>query len=254
MVFKRLISLFIFFLLIGCSTPSIEHQKSNKDHNEAQDRMFKREAVELVKVIDGDTIEISYNNTNEKVRLLLIDTPETAHPRLGEQPYGQEAKTFTKKLIENSKLIEVELDIGPKRDKYSRMLAYVYVDGKMLQEELLKNGLARVAYIYPPNTRYVDQFREIQEISRKNELGIWEIENYSTDKGFNPDVVEKETFSNDGLSAPKIGCEIKGNINSKGDKIYHTEESPWYQQTKPEYWFCSEEEARSAGFRPVKYK
>lgn len=223
-----------------------------------------RVPVELVRAIDGDTISVMYEGKKENVRLLLIDTPETSHPRLGVQPFGPEAKQFTKELVEQAELLELEFDIGPNRDKYSRLLAYVYADGVMVQEALLEQGLARVAYIYPPNVRYVDKFDDLQRISREQGLGIWSIENYAQEDGFYPEEAEgtEPSKSEDydilteapepsagHADVPANGCHIKGNINSKGEKIYHTPESRYYEQTKPEQWFCTEQEAEEAGFR-----
>lgn len=139
--------------------------------------------VELVKIIDGDTIKIKYEGKEQNVRYLLIDTPETNHPRLGKQPFGDEAKERNHELITSGKL-EIELDIGEQIDKYGRLLAYIYVDGVSVQEKLLEEGLARVAYVYPPNTRHLDAFEKAQDKAKKAELGIWSIEDYATDRGF----------------------------------------------------------------------
>ena len=95
--------------------------------------------VELVKTIDGDTIKIMYEGKEENVRYLLIDTPETNHPRLGKQPYGQQAKVRNQELLQKGQL-EIEFDVGGKYDKYGRLLAYIYIDGKSVQEQLLKEG------------------------------------------------------------------------------------------------------------------
>jgi micrococcal nuclease len=198
--------------------------------------------VELISPIDGDTIKVKYEGKEESVRFLLVDTPETKHPRTGVQPFGPEASKFTSKMISSGQ-VQLEFDIGG-RDKYQRLLAYVYVDGVSVQEELLKAGLARVAYIYAPNTKYVDQYQEIQKVAQQKAIGIWSVENYATDSGFvteEPKKVETTT--------EKTGCEIKGNINSKGDKIYHMPEQQYYGITNPEEWFCSEQEATTAGFR-----
>src|SRR5690606_31581413 len=111
--------------------------------------------VELIRTIDGDTIKIKYEGKEQNVRYLLIDTPETNHPRLGKQPFGQEAKTRNQELLSSGQL-EIEFDIGEKYDKYGRLLAYIYVDGESVQKKLLEEGLARVAYVYPPNTRHLD--------------------------------------------------------------------------------------------------
>lgn len=217
--------------------------------------------VELVKAVDGDTISVMFEGKKENVRLLLIDTPETSHPKLGVQPFGPEAKAFTKQLVEQADQLELEFDIGPNRDKYSRLLAYVYADGTMVQEALLEEGLARVAYIYPPNVRYVDKFNDLQRISREQAHGIWSVENYAQEDGFHPEehagsVEASASAGSPGQGAAETsatarasGCKIKGNINSKGEKIYHTPDSPYYERTKQEQWFCTEDEAVQAGFR-----
>lgn len=239
-ILKRLlylISICAFVLnIVGCSNIGQEN-----------DTEYKRIEVELSQSYDGDTIAVIYNGSRESVRFLLVDSPETSHPRLGEQPYGKEAKEFTRSLVENAHKIELEFDIGPQKDKYDRLLAYVYVDGKMIQEELLKEGLARVAYVYPPNTRYVDQFNAIQKEAQRKGLGIWEIENYAQEDGFHPELLDEK----DAKEGNPDDCRIKGNIGSSG-KIYHTPASRWYEQTKPEVMFCTEEEAVKAGFRPPK--
>lgn len=125
-----------------------------------------------------------YKGENEPVRYLLIDTPETNHPRLGKQPFGEEAKELNRQLVTSGDLT-LEFDVGEKRDKYGRLLAYVYVDGKSVQETLISNGLARVAYIYPPNTRHLTPYEEAQQIAKSKKLGIWAVEDYATDSGFN---------------------------------------------------------------------
>ncbi|WP_084544127.1 thermonuclease family protein [Paenisporosarcina indica] len=139
--------------------------------------------VTLVSTTDGDTIRIMHNGVNEPVRYLLIDTPETNHPRLGKQPFGEEAKERNRELV-NSGDLTIEFDVGEKRDKYGRLLAYVYVDGKSVQETLIREGLARVAYVFPPNTRHLTPYEEAQQQAKSKKLGFWILENYATDSGF----------------------------------------------------------------------
>lgn len=93
--------------------------------------------------------------------MLLIDTPETVHPTKPVQPFGVEASNFTKEKL-TGKDVQLEMDVG-ERDKYGRVLAYVYIDNTMINEQLLEKGLARVAYVNEPNTKYVDEFYEIQK-------------------------------------------------------------------------------------------
>lgn len=202
--------------------------------------------VEVLSVIDGDTIRILYDGKETTVRYLLVDTPETNHPRLGEQPLGKEATERNKELIQSGE-VSIEFDVGDRFDDYGRLLAYLYVDGESVQEELLETGHARVAYVFPPNTRYLDEYEQAEGQAKESRLGIWKFENYATDRGFDSSAVEE---SESGASIRvSDDCDIKGNINRSGDKIYHLPNSPSYQQTNPEEWFCSEQEARDSGFR-----
>lgn len=238
-----------------------ETTSSNKKETETvqEKQDVQNEAKQLLdapveKVVDGDTIKVKIGQSVETVRFLLVDTPETSHPKLGKQPFGQEAKDFVINLLEG-KTVQLEKDVG-ERDKYGRLLMYVYIDGKSVQEELLRNGLARVAYVYAPNTKYVDRYYEIQKEAQNKAVGIWSVENYATDKGFNSNVIEEkqEDVSFTTPSAKDSDCNIKGNINSKGDKIYHVPGGAFYESTdidtsKGERYFCSKEEAEANGWR-----
>ncbi|MBT2582606.1 thermonuclease family protein [Planococcus sp. ISL-109] len=139
--------------------------------------------VQLVKTIDGDTIKVIYDGQEINIRYLLIDTPETSHPQLGKQPFGEEAKARNLALV-NSGQLTIEFDVGQRLDRYDRLLAYVYVDGKSVQEILLSEGLARVAYVYPPNTRHLTPYEEAQAQAKAKGIGIWSIENYVSADGF----------------------------------------------------------------------
>lgn len=215
------------------------------------------EEFELQEVIDGDTIRINYNGKSEKVRFLLVDTPETNHETLGVQPFGPEAKAFTKELLAGQDTVYLEFDVSY-RDKYKRLLAYIYTkDGISVQEQLLKNGLARVAYIYNPNTKHVDWFKSIQKTAQQSASGIWSVEDYVTNRGYDKEtylaaVKEQGDQSTTNSSTKNNGsCEIKGNINSKGNKIYHMPGQRDYDKTEAEEMFCTEEEAKAAGFIPA---
>src|SRR5690606_7995797 len=81
-------------------------------------------------------------------------------------------------------------------------LAYVYVDGVSVQEKLLEEGLARVAYVYPPNTRHLDPYEKAQEKAKKKELGIWSIENYATDRGFDSEAQQDGAAEQIPVSGP----------------------------------------------------
>ncbi|WP_419961436.1 thermonuclease family protein [Psychrobacillus sp. BM2] len=229
----------VFCLLYGCeenSTNSVIQTSGNTE----------QVPVEVVEVTDGDTIKVKYNGNIEKVRYLLIDTPEMNHKTLGKQPFGEEAKQRNKELL-NSGDVTIEFDVGDRLDDYGRMLAYIYVDGQSIQETLLEEGLARVAYIFPPNTRYLDDFEEASEIAEKKNIGVWETEDYVTNRGFNAKVITDNSVKEEIQTSGK--CNIKGNINRQGKKIYHIPSGKYYEQTNPEEWFCTEQEAIKAGFK-----
>ena len=126
---------------------------------------------EVLKVVDGDTIQIDYNGTKERVRLIGIDTPESVHPDENKNTEnGKKASEYTKKLLTGKK-VQLELDVQ-ERDKYGRILAYVYLDGKMVNKKLLEDGYAQVA-TYPPNIKYVKEFLKIQEKAKEQNKGLW---------------------------------------------------------------------------------
>ncbi|PLS15998.1 nuclease [Bacillus sp. M6-12] len=192
------------------------------------------------------------NGRTEDVRLLLVDTPETKHPSKPVQPFGPEASSFAK-LTLTGKQVGIEIDIS-ERDKYGRLLAYIWIGDRMFNEMLLEKGLARVAYIYPPNTKYVDQFRKVQEKAQKQAIGIWSIENYASEEGFETEGQDGngssgKTSSSAGTSPKTDSCNIKGNISSSGEKIYHVPGGQHYEITKAEEMFCTKEEAEAAGYR-----
>ncbi|MDQ4711878.1 endonuclease YokF, partial [Bacillus subtilis] len=121
-----------------------EQKESTKE--KTADKSKEKDKKELVDVtldraVDGDTIKVSYNGNVDTVRYLLVDTPETKKPHSCVQPYGEDASKRNKELVNSGKL-QLEFDKGDRRDKYGRLLAYVYVDGKSVQETLLKEGLA----------------------------------------------------------------------------------------------------------------
>lgn len=176
------------WILIGCTriiddTPSAKG--GEKDHLEEAENLV---TAVVTEVVDGDTIRVRLGEEEETVRLLLVDTPETHHPEEPVEPWGPEAEAFAKEQLLGKK---VQLEIGKdSRGKYDRLLAYVYVNGEMFNEMLLKEGLARVAYIYPPNLKYVDEFRDIESEAQRDDRNIWSVEGYVTNTGFNEELVQ----------------------------------------------------------------
>lgn len=123
------------------------------------------------RVVDGDTVILRIDGVRERVRLIGIDTPESVPDNADRiVPYGAVAAAFTEEALEGRDvMIETDAEL---RDSYDRLLAYVYVDGEMLNARLLQEGHARVT-IVPPNDRYEDWFRELEETAREAERGLW---------------------------------------------------------------------------------
>ena len=123
--------------------------------------------------VDGDTANVILNDKKIKIRFLAIDTPETKHPTIGSEPFGKEASEYTCNKLTNAKKIEIEYDDNSdKTDKYDRHLVWVWVDNYLLQDEIIKEGLAEVAYLYG-NYKYTGTLEDHQTIAKVNKKGIW---------------------------------------------------------------------------------
>ncbi|API78831.1 thermonuclease family protein [Staphylococcus argenteus] len=158
----------------GASQLTDEEGNSNAtEYSKSATTKLHKEPATLIKAIDGDTVKLMYKGKPMTFRLLLIDTPETKHPKKGVEKYGPEASAFTKNMVENAKKIEVEFDKGQKTDKYGRGLAYIYADGKMVNQALVRQGLAKVAYVYKPNNTHEQLLRKSEAQAKKEHLNIW---------------------------------------------------------------------------------
>ena len=128
----------------------------------------KTEYVRVVRVNDGDTITVLWAGKREKVRLIGIDAPE-----LQQSPWGQRSKKYLSELLKASQwTVSLEFDVE-KKDVHGRLLSYVWTsDKRMINVQILRDGYAML-YTFPPNIRYVDEFRKAQEEARGESVGIW---------------------------------------------------------------------------------
>jgi micrococcal nuclease len=140
--------------------------------------------ITLVETIDGDTIKVRVNGKVETLRYLLIDTPESRKPGMCVQPFAKEAFNRNNQLVKGGSL-SMEFEDGDTRDAYGRLLVYVYVDGSSVQETLLKEGFARVAYIMNPPYKYLNLFRKDEGLAKRSQLNVWSQKDYVTNRGFN---------------------------------------------------------------------
>jgi micrococcal nuclease len=122
--------------------------------------------------IDGDTIAVNMNGQDEKVRFVGVDTPETHKPNTPVQCYGPAAAAFTKSTIGSNK-VRLESDpLSTDRDRYDRLLRYVYLpDGTLLNEKLIRNGYG-FYYPYFPFSKS-KQFAADEQAAIAGHKGLW---------------------------------------------------------------------------------
>jgi micrococcal nuclease len=130
-----------------------------------------RQAAQVIRVIDGDTIEVQLDGQIYTVRYIGIDTPETVAPNQPVEWMGQQATEANKDLVQG-KTVYLEKDVS-ETDQYGRLLRYVFlVDGTFVNAELVRLGYAQ-ASTYPPDVGYQDRLREIQQVAQDKEVGLW---------------------------------------------------------------------------------
>jgi micrococcal nuclease len=134
------------------------------------DRGAASESAVVVDALDGDTVEVRIGTRTDTVRLLGIDTPETHHPTKPVQCFGPEAAAYTKARL-LGRTVRLEDDVEP-RDLYGRRLAYVYVDGRRFNDELIERGYARLLVI-PPNGSHARTMLAAELDAKRAGVGLW---------------------------------------------------------------------------------
>jgi len=124
----------------------------------------------VVRVVDGDTINVQLADRVEKIRYIGVNAPEIHHPVKGAEPGGRAAAQVNRGLVIGRR-VRLELDVQP-RDRYGRLLAYVWVGDTMVNAELVRLGYAQVMTV-PPNVRYQDLFLKLQREARDAGRGLW---------------------------------------------------------------------------------
>ena len=121
----------------------------------------------VVYIYDGDTIKLA---NGEKVRYLGIDTPEMNYKAPPAEYFAKDAKAFNQSLVDG-KVVRLEFD-AQRRDKYQRLLAYVYLDDIFINKKMIEEGYAKILII-PPNEKYSDEFLKLQRKARQEGKGVW---------------------------------------------------------------------------------
>lgn len=118
----------------------------------------------VVKVIDGDTIDVDIDGQVFRVRYIGINTPETG------ETCGSEATAANRAFVDGHQVTLIK-DVS-ETDRYDRLLRYVYVGDTFVNAQLVRDGWAE-AVAYPPDTQYADTFRELQDQAREQNVGCW---------------------------------------------------------------------------------
>lgn len=165
---KRLARVIVAVIALGLGYYSAAHPKQTPQVTTAVPAgMYK-----VARFDDGDTIVVDMDGTEEKVRFIGIDTPETHDPRKAVQCFGEAAATYTKQRI-GDQPVRLETDpLSTNRDRYNRLLRYVYLpDGTLLNVDLIKQGYA-FAYLGFPFTKQ-EEFHQLETTARESNSGLW---------------------------------------------------------------------------------
>lgn len=127
----------------------------------------------MVRHVDGDTLVARVGEEKVRVRLIGINTPESVDPRRPVQCFGREASAHLDELLPPGTPLRLVRDVEA-RDRYDRLLAYVYRadDGLFVNLAQLEDGYARV-YTFPPNVAHVDELRAAERKAREAGAGLW---------------------------------------------------------------------------------
>ncbi|MBB4277776.1 thermonuclease family protein [Rhizobium mongolense] len=199
-------------------------------------------AASNVRVIDGDTIDVD----GVRYRLHGIDAPEAGQlcksSDGGDWACGQAAIRKMESLVLGREVTCASHE----KDAYGRWIASCRSNGMDISGELIASGLAWAF------RKYSIDYVEDEEAAHARRIGIWQAD---TEPAW---AFRSHKWESASLSGPVSGCPIKGNINTRHEKIYHAPWSKDYAKTKidmrkGERWFCSEGEAVAAGWRPAQW-
>ncbi|OGL62259.1 hypothetical protein A3C09_04635 [Candidatus Uhrbacteria bacterium RIFCSPHIGHO2_02_FULL_47_44] len=170
---KYFTKLFFYSISIIISIASLWFYHNSTDQH-TLDKQKAKIAIEsqVIRVVDGDTIIVALNHKPETVRLLGVNTPETVAPNRPVQCFGPEASAYAKNLMID-RIVKLESDPSQdNRDRYDRLLRFVFLEEMNINKTLIQNGFAR-EYTYKIPYQYQKEFRAVQKIAKKNKRGLW---------------------------------------------------------------------------------
>ncbi len=208
------------------------------------------EVFPVMRVIDGDTITVQTPQREEKVRIIGLDAPEMSPLEC----FGNESLAGLSALIAGKSVI-LNSEYSDDRDSFGRLLRYVSLGEQDIGAAMIRQGYA-TSYRKYPHPR-MESYNVIEAIAQENDAGLWGACKKQTATSSKTATAASSVQIVNAATQSSVGstqCAIKGNVNSKKEKIYHLPGCGSYQKTlvRPEEgdrWFCTEEEARIAGFR-----
>lgn len=175
------IKVFIYVFIIifyGCSSQNIETNNIQKEINQEKTELIgiKDENVyPVIRVIDGDTFVVKINNKNEKIRIIGIDTPEKEGGYQTVECFGDHASDYAKKYLKNKKVSLLKSKKQNNRDKYGRMLRYVFINGEDFGAKLIKEGYAFSFKRYKHER--ISLYNKLEKEAKSNKKGMWNPKN-----------------------------------------------------------------------------
>jgi len=187
---------------------------------------FSLQSFTVTKVVDGDTIKL---NDGRTIRYIGIDAPEEG------ECFAEEAKKINSDLVLGKK-VRLEMDTN-EMDHFGRYLGYLFLEDKeevFVNQNLLQQGAGEF-FLDTVNLRYQDLLVQTAEKAHQENKGLWQA----------------------CAPNPKIGCQIKGNLDRLDKRWYHLPSFRHYETTEinlehGDRWFCTEEDAQAAGFEKAK--
>lgn len=150
-----------------------ENQNVEGSSDEEVPEEPKLREFKVVKVVDGDTLDVHINGKTERLRLIGIDTPETVDPRKKVQCFGKEASNKAKEMLEGQFVVLESDESQGERDKYKRLLRYVFLpDGTNFNLYMIAEGYAH-EYTYDQSYKYQAEFKQAQKFATENKKGLW---------------------------------------------------------------------------------
>lgn len=178
MKYKRILPHVFFAVLVGVfvflNNSGLKQDKVVKLTPTSNQVFAVKEQAEVLRVIDGDTIEVSLNNKKETVRLIGIDAPEIKDPRKSVECFGKEALDKAREILDGKTIILESDPTQGERDKYGRLLRYVFVDDLNFNKLMISEGFAH-EYTYQSNPyKYQLEFIQAAKEARESNRGLWD--------------------------------------------------------------------------------